>query len=192
MIKKSEWGLGLRECFTANFNFNILSLPPVTLNKSGFFCLKILKGTVDMMNVCLRFLQKKYSQWFLHLQAYIVWEYIPYFMFSIFINVQKMHHILKTKNKADDDMWSQFSIKTFILLSQHLRRLCWSYLPWLSCAAVCCTGCIWVCWVFLPLCPCASCWRCAAMTTQIISQFAFWEKLATLLLQVWLLHMKYG
>lgn len=34
-----------------------------------------------------------------------------------------MHHILKTlfknydKNKDDDDMWSQFSIKTFILLS---------------------------------------------------------------------------
>lgn len=35
----------------------------------------------------------------------------------------------------------------------------------MSCAAVCCRGCIWVCWVFLPLCPCAACWRCAATTT---------------------------
>lgn len=51
------------------------------------------------------------------------------------------------------------------------RRPHWAYLPWLSCAAVCCMGCIWVCWVFLPLCPCASCWRCAAMTTPIRPQF---------------------
>lgn len=86
---------------------------------------------------------------------------------------------LKTmaKNKENDHMWSQCSIKILPYeLFSWAVWFCWVNisgdvaLPWLSCAAVCCTGCIWVCWVFLPLCPCASCWRCAAMTTPIIPQ----------------------